>query len=115
MFTVKTYATKTLIATTAVIGMLSAGSAMADPQPDQSRSKQVVLSDLDLSTAQGQQVAQERVHQMARRLCSQVADNLDLSHQSNYVACIESAMAKGNVALQALSTRKAATVVVRNQ
>jgi UrcA family protein len=58
------------------------------------RTKTVSLSDLDLSTVAGQQAAHERVHQMARKLCSQMADELNLSHQPNFVQCVEEAMAQ---------------------
>jgi UrcA family protein len=58
------------------------------------RAKTVSLTDLNLSTVAGQDAARDRLHQMARRLCAQVKDELDLSHQSNYVKCVEEATAK---------------------
>ena len=58
------------------------------------RAQQVSLTDLNLSTVAGQEVARERLHQMARRLCAQEEDELDLSHQTNYVKCVEAATAK---------------------
>jgi UrcA family protein len=50
------------------------------------------VADLDLSTQEGLRIARERIHQVARNLCTQLASPLDLSHQSNFVACVESAM-----------------------
>jgi UrcA family protein len=52
-------------------------------------SKIVSLADLDLSTPAGLSLARERIHQSARKLCEQVSDPLDLSRQSNYVACVD--------------------------
>ena len=106
-------AARTLIATAALLGVLCTGSAMADSQSAQQRSKSVVLSDLDLSTVQGQQAAQERIHQMARRLCSQVADELDLSRQSNFVKCVDAAMVDADATVQALVRRSTALVANR--
>jgi len=53
------------------------------------RAQTVSLTDLNLSTVAGQEAARERIHQMARRLCTQVEDELDLSHHANYVKCVE--------------------------
>jgi UrcA family protein len=58
------------------------------------RAKQVSLTDLNLSTVAGQTAAHERLHQMARRLCAEVQDDLDLSHQSNFVKCVDAATAQ---------------------
>jgi UrcA family protein len=58
------------------------------------RAQQVSLADLNLSTGDGQKAARERLHQMARRLCAQIEDELDLSHQSNYVKCVDEATAR---------------------
>ena len=58
------------------------------------RAQQVSLTDLNLSTVAGQAAARERLHQMARRLCAQMEDELDLSHQTNYVKCVEEATAQ---------------------
>ena len=43
------------------------------------------------------------------------ADELDLSHHSNYLACVESATAQGTVGLQALVSRATTTLAARNQ
>jgi UrcA family protein len=59
-----------------------------------SRTSKVSLADLDLTTPEGTSAARERLRQEARRLCNQVADSLDLSHQSNFVACVDETLAK---------------------
>ena len=92
------------------IGMLGGAAAQAD-QPR--ISQHVKLSDLDLATAEGQQRAQARVHEVARTLCSRVADQLDLSHQQNYVKCIDTAVAKAGEQLQALINRQSASKFAR--
>jgi len=61
--------------------------------PD-SRSMKVSLADLDVGTPAGAQVARDRIHEAARRLCSQLDDMDDLGHQPQFVACVESAMAE---------------------
>jgi UrcA family protein len=57
-------------------------------------STSVSLSDLDLSTAEGRQTARDRLHETARQLCAQVAASQDLSHQANFVACVDDTLAK---------------------
>jgi UrcA family protein len=57
------------------------------------RTANVSLADLDLSTPEGARAARERLHQTARRLCAQVEDNLDLSHQPNFVKCVDATLA----------------------
>ena len=96
-------------------GLFSGAPAMADQAGYNTRTKTVTFSDLDLSTAQGQQIAKERVHQMARTLCSQVADPSDMSHEYNYVACINAAVAKAGVSLQARIKKESAAQVARAQ
>jgi UrcA family protein len=104
-----------LILAAAAIGLLGMSSIVkADALVYGARSKQVVLKDLDLSTAQGQRIALDRVLQMARSLCTQVEDGLDLSRQPNYVACVDSAMANATRSLQALVSRKGATMLAQN-
>jgi UrcA family protein len=102
--------------TAAALGLLGSGSSvMAAEHLSGARSKPVILTDLDLSTSEGQRAAYERLHEMARTLCSQVADELDLSHQANYVACIDAAMANAGARLQALVSQKTSTMTARNQ
>jgi UrcA family protein len=57
------------------------------------RTAKVSLADLDLATPEGARVARKRLHATALRLCSQVADYEDLSHQANFVACVDAALA----------------------
>jgi UrcA family protein len=108
-------AAKTLIVGAALLGFLgSASAALADAQADGSLTKNVSLADLDLSTAAGQYVANERAHQMARKLCRGVRDPLDLSAQQNFVRCVDAAMEVVNAKLEALVSRKAGSMVVQN-
>jgi UrcA family protein len=110
------FAANTLMATAVALGLLGLGSSvLAAELSAGARSKPVVLTDLDLSTSEGQRVAYERLHQMARTLCSRVADELDLSHQANFVACVDSAMANAGARLQALVSQKTSTMIARNQ
>jgi UrcA family protein len=74
--------------------LASAGEAAptSDTAPV-ARSAKVSLAGLDLSTPDGARAARERLRGTARRLCAQVADDLDLSHQSNFVACVDETLA----------------------
>ena len=68
--------------------------AASPPAPSAiTHSAQVSLADLDLSTPDGRRVARDRLHEAARRLCSQVAAGQDLSHQTNFVACVDDTLA----------------------
>jgi UrcA family protein len=83
--------------TTALLALcVLASAAVAGPTSDTApvtRSAKVSLSGLDLSAPDGARTARERLRGTARRLCAQVADDLDLSHQSNFVACVDEALA----------------------
>jgi UrcA family protein len=57
------------------------------------RAASVSLADLDLSTPEGARAARDRLHETARRLCSRLVDLQDLSHQPNFVACVDEALA----------------------
>ena len=57
----------------------------------------VSLTDLDLSTAEGVRAAHERLHDVARRLCAQIAEESEISHQPNFVKCVGDAMATARV------------------
>jgi UrcA family protein len=73
-----------------------ASAAVAAPPTDTApvtRSAKVSLADLDLSTPEGARAARERLRGTARRLCTRVADDLDLSHQRNFVACMDETLA----------------------
>jgi UrcA family protein len=103
---------KANIRTTALLALcaLASAGAVAGPQtgaPPDARSAKVSLADLDLSTAAGARAARERLHQAARRLCTQVADSHDLSHQANFVKCVDATLAKAleQVAAPALAYR----------
>jgi UrcA family protein len=96
------------------ISVLGSSLAQADQATSGSRSKQVSFAGLDLSTVEGQQIARARVHEMARTLCSQVADSHDLSHQPNYVACIDTAVAQAGERLQALISKHENAKFARN-
>jgi UrcA family protein len=89
---------KANIRTTALLALcVFASAAVAGPQTDTepvTRSAKVSLVGLDVSTPEGASAARERLHQAARRLCSQVADHLDLSHQHNFVACVDESLTK---------------------
>jgi UrcA family protein len=95
------------------IGMLGSAAAKADQVTGDSRSQQVKLSDLDLSTTEGQQLAQARMREVARTLCSRVADALDLSRHENYIKCVDAAVAKAGERLQARLNRQPASQLAR--
>jgi len=69
----------------------AAASSSASGTASQRRSMTVSIVDLDLSTAAGQQVAQQRLHEAARRLCTRLSDSEDLGHQPHFLACVERA------------------------
>jgi UrcA family protein len=107
-------AKKHLIAAAAMVAFVGLTSAAAADQVSSGmRAKQVSLADIDLSTVEGQRAARERLHQAARHLCSQVADDLDLSHQANYLTCVDLAMAKAEPLLQAMASRSGADLLAR--
>jgi UrcA family protein len=72
------------------------------------RSSQVSFADLDLSRPTDVAVARERVHQMARALCTRVADPQSLAHQPAFVSCVDTAMAKAEPGIQKLAAAAAA-------
>jgi UrcA family protein len=97
---------KYLMVAAAMIGLVGLNTAaLADQAGGQARAKTVSLTDIDLSTAEGQRVAHERLHQAARYLCARVADDLDMSHRENYLACIDAALATAGTRLQAMASR----------
>src|SRR5437660_4454687 len=57
------------------------------------RSANVSLADLDLSTLEGSRIARERLEAMAGRLCGELARRQDLSYQPNYAACVHDTLA----------------------
>jgi UrcA family protein len=90
-----------LISLTAVAGFGGA-AAMADQVGPSTLTQTVSLQDLNLSTVQGQQIARERLDRLARTLCDRVADPTDMSHHSNYLACVDATVGKAGNRLQAL-------------
>jgi UrcA family protein len=97
--------TLSLVAT-GLLAWGSAAPAAAADSPDAVHTKQVRLSDLDLSTAAGQASAHERLLQMARRLCTEVEDLDDLSHHANFVKCVDGATASTLATLDAMIRSK---------
>jgi UrcA family protein len=81
---------KPIIATTTLLALGVIGPADASV----TRSAKVSIKGLDLSMPEGARAARERLRQAARKLCAQVADELDLSHHANYVACVDQSVAK---------------------
>jgi UrcA family protein len=75
-----------------VLTSAAAAAPTSDTAPV-TRSAKVSLAGLDFSTPDGARTARERLRGTARRLCAQVADGLDLSHQSNFVACVDETLA----------------------
>jgi UrcA family protein len=71
------------------------------------RAKTVSLTDLDLSSPEGARVAHDRLYNVARTLCTQVVDDLDLSHHANYLACINDAMARTLPKIEQLARKNA--------
>ncbi len=90
-----------ILATGALLWGYTLPAQAADPDYG-ARTQKVSLADLDLSTFAGQAAARERLHQMARRLCGQVEDELDLSRQPNYVKCVDGALAQTRPHLDAM-------------
>jgi UrcA family protein len=90
-------------ATLLALCVIGSANALAGPEVDASvtRSAKVSIAGLDLSTPEGARAARERLRQTARKLCAQVADELDLSHHANYVACVDESVAK---AMQQVAT-----------
>jgi UrcA family protein len=88
---------KPIVGTIMLLALCVIGSAdaLAGAEIDASvaRSAKVSIAGLDLSTPQGARAARERLRQTARKLCDQVADELDLSRHANYLACVEDTVA----------------------
>lgn len=83
------------IALLALCALASASAVAGSPTgaAPVTRTANVSLADLDLSTPEGARAARERLRKEARRLCSQVADSEDLSHQTNFAACVDETLA----------------------
>lgn len=57
------------------------------------RGASVSLADLDLSTLEGERIAQQRFDATARRLCSELGRRQDLPYQWNRATCVHDALA----------------------
>jgi len=99
-------AKKTLLISLIAVGGCGGAAAIADQVGPSSLTKTVSFQDLDLSTVQGQQVARERVHHLARVLCDKVADPTDMSHHTNHLACVDATVDKAGGSLQALINKQ---------
>jgi UrcA family protein len=71
---------------------------IAHPQPapaPETLAAKVSVADLDLSTPEGQRVANERLHQTARHLCSRLEHrhSESLAHHPTYIRCVDNALA----------------------
>jgi len=106
-------AKKALLISLITVSGWGAAAAIADQVGPSSLTKTVSFQDLDLSTVQGQQVARERLHQLAGTLCDRVADPTDLSHHTNYLACVDASVAKAGVRLQALINKQSTAQFAR--
>jgi UrcA family protein len=69
--------------------------------------KTVSFADLDLSTPEGARAAHDRLHEVARGVCGHAEDDLDLSHQANFVACVDEAMAQALPRIEEAARRSA--------
>jgi UrcA family protein len=78
------------------------------------KSTVVLIADLDLSTEKGMETARERVHEAARKLCNKVVDPWSLSHQPDYVQCVDDATVNAVTQLQAAVTQLRAEQLVAN-
>jgi UrcA family protein len=63
------------------------------PNGPSARTATVSVADLDLATAAGMQKARDRLHATARHLCGRVVDPWAVSHQQDYVACVDATLA----------------------
>jgi UrcA family protein len=77
-------------------------------------SMHVQLSDLDLTTPDGRQVAYGRLHEAARKVCSRVSDQEDLGHQANFLKCVDRLMPKDDLALEQLVARSGTVQVAKS-
>jgi UrcA family protein len=109
---------KASICATALLALSFLGSTVgvAGPQADPApvtHSTKVYLTGLDPSTFEGVKVARERLRQSPRRLCNQVADELDLSRQANFVTCVDASMASALHSLTEPGASKLPAVAAR--
>jgi UrcA family protein len=72
---------------------LARAGEIVKPTSPNVRTTVVSVADLDLATAAGMQRARDRLHAAARRLCTRVVEPWTLSHQPDYVACVDRTLA----------------------
>jgi UrcA family protein len=84
----------TVAALTTLAGCAHAGQwATRTPVGSAINQTTVSISDLDLSTAAGRSVAQNRVERTIRHLCSQLADERRADYWTSYADCSREARA----------------------
>ena len=71
----------------------------------------VSLSDLDLSTPEGRRVTRDRLHIMAKRVCTDRGGSREASSQPAYAACVDSTVAN---ALRQIDALRRSDRTVRN-
>jgi UrcA family protein len=106
------YTKLALMATVSLALMAAIGRQL--PAGAAEKSTVVFIADLDLSTQKGMETARERVHQAARDLCNKVLDPWSLSHQPDFVQCVDEATADAVTQLQAAVTQLRAEQLVAN-
>ena len=97
-----------LIALLALVPVRAQTADFPSDQVLESLTMKVSVSDLDPTTDRGFQIASERIHQAARRLCARlqdVRDVQDLGHQPAFVRCVDRAVASASAELSKLAHR----------
>ena len=82
--------------TLALLGLcgLLLSAAIGTPMPADAateKSATVRIADLDLSTEKGMKAARDRIYDTAKHLCQQVIDPWSISHQPDFVQCVNDA------------------------
>jgi UrcA family protein len=86
-----------MVSTLLALGMTAwSGATAAEPE---ARSIHVRLSDLDLTTTDGRQVAYDRLRDAARTVCIRVSDAEDVGNSIHIAACMDRVMAKTGAVL----------------
>ncbi len=101
-----------LVALSLGVVFLVAGICTELPAEAAERSAMVNLEDLDLTTDGGMQVARGRLHEKARWLCNRVVEPWSFSHQTDFVRCVDDAVAR---AFNQLEVKLAANAKVRGE
>jgi UrcA family protein len=94
----------------AVLALVPVTAKTADLEPDrvlERLTNKVSLSDLDLTTDSGFQIASERIQQTARGLCARLLYARDFGYQSAFVRCVDRAVASASAELNVLAHRGA--------